>query len=266
MEWRSDITGERAILLGGVHGIVEAFYRYLRDKGFPEKSAVVMSVGNITGPISRAISANGILGLYSDLNSAGQEVFQRIYSVAYGPFYELILEIYDEVTSGNEIRSVELAGQRLKKHPMREIDGTLMWEVGKEVRAERSDTLETVHPFTAGLYCAAMIAQIDVLGLHGHCWSEKANESIIEAVDSLNPFMRARGVAHMIDNCSTTARLGARKWAPRFDYVAMQQIFAVITNYSPINVALIEAFEKHPIHDALAVCSKMRPPVSIAVE
>jgi ketol-acid reductoisomerase len=266
MEWRSDLFGERGILLGGVHGIVEAFYRYLRDKNYDGKAAFVMSVGNITGPISRTISTKGIRGLYSDLNDAGREVFQRVYSVAYRPFYELLLEIYEEVASGNEIRSVELAGQRLKTYPMGEIDGTLMWKIGKEVRAERIDELEMVHPVTAGLYCAAMMAQIDVLQAHGHCWSEIANESVIEAVDSLNPFMHARGVAHMIDNCSTTARLGARKWAPRFDYVAMQQIFTVISNDSAISGALIAAFESHPIHDALAVCSKMRPPVSIAVE
>ena len=40
-------------------------------------------------------------------------------------------------------------------------------------------------------------------------------QSIIEAVDSLNPYMHARGVAFMVDNCSYTARLGSRKWAPR---------------------------------------------------
>ena len=49
-------------------------------------------------------------------------------------------------------------------------------------------------------------------------------QSIIEAVDSLNPYMHARGVAFMVDNCSYTARLGSRKWAPRFDYVLDQQV------------------------------------------
>ena len=28
----------------------------------------------------------------------------------------------------------------------------------------------------------------------------------------------------MVDNCSTTARLGARKWAPRFDYTLMEEV------------------------------------------
>ncbi|GLY89665.1 hypothetical protein Airi02_075940 [Actinoallomurus iriomotensis] len=37
-----------------------------------------------------------------------------------------------------------------------------------------------------------------------------AGKRVIEAVDSLNPYVHARGVAHLVDNCSTTARLGAR--------------------------------------------------------
>lgn len=32
----------------------------------------------------------------------------------------------------------------------------------------------------------------------------------------------------MVDNCSTTARLGSRKWAPRFDYNLMQQTIPYI--------------------------------------
>jgi ketol-acid reductoisomerase len=63
-----------------------------------------------------------------------------------------------------------------------------------------------------------------VLREKGHPYSEICNESIIEAVDSLNPYMHARGVAFMVDNCSYTARLGSRKWAPRFDYILDQQV------------------------------------------
>ena len=62
----------------------------------------------------------------------------------------------------------------------------------------------------------------------GHPYSEICNESIIEAVDSLNPYMHARGVAFMVDNCSYTARLGSRKWAPRFDYILEQQARLIV--------------------------------------
>ena len=71
-----------------------------------------------------------------------------------------------------------------------------------------------MHPFTAGVYIATMMAQIDVLLEQGHPYSEVANESVIESVDSLNPYMHARGVAYMVDNCSTTARLGVAQVGP----------------------------------------------------
>jgi ketol-acid reductoisomerase len=55
---------------------------------------------------------------------------------------------------------------------------------------------------------------------------------VIEAVDSLNPFMNAQGVSFMVDNCSTTARLGSYKWAPRFDYILTQQVWQYTTSLS----------------------------------
>jgi ketol-acid reductoisomerase len=77
--------------------------------------------------------------------------------------------------------------------------------------------------------------------------------------------MHHKGVAFMIDNCSTTARLGARKWAPRFDYLLTQQAFTALDKGAAADAALIEQFRDNPIHDALAKCSELRPPVDIAV-
>ena len=127
----------------------------------------------------------------------------------------VILEIYDDVESGNEVRSVVAAGKRLSTYPMGTIDGTHMWRVGENVRAQRAENDIPLHPETAGAYCALMMAQVDLFLSKGHSYSEVCNESIIEAVDSLNPYMDYKGVAYMVDNCSTTARLGSRKWAPR---------------------------------------------------
>lgn len=50
-----------------------------------------------------------------------------------------------------------------------------------------------------------------VLREKGHCYSEICNESIIEAVDSLNPYMHARGVAFMVDNCRCGGRGGGHR-------------------------------------------------------
>lgn len=46
-----------------------------------------------------------------------------------------------------------------------------------------------LNPFTAGVYVATMMAQIDVLKEGGHSYTEIVNESVIEAVDSLCPYM-----------------------------------------------------------------------------
>jgi ketol-acid reductoisomerase len=109
------------------------------------------------------------------------------------------------------------------------------------------------------------MAQIDVLLDKGHPYSEAANESVIESVDSLNPYMHARGVAYMVDNCSTTARLGSRKWAPRFDYLLTQVAYVNVDENRAGDSSLVDAFKKNIIHDVLAVCAELRPSVDISV-
>ncbi len=149
---------------------------------------------------------------------------------------------------------------------MGKIDGTETWKVGAEVRKKRVESKIPVHPFTAGVYIATMMAQIDVLYDHEHPGSEIANESVIECTDSLNPYMHARGVSYMIDNCSTTARLGARRWAPRFDYIITQQGYVDLDEGRALDQKLVPAFKTHAIHPVLAACAKLRPTVDIFVE
>ena len=110
-----------------------------------------------------------------------------------------------------------------------------------------------------------MMAQVDLLKDRGHPYSEIANESIIEAVDSLNPYMDYKGVSFMVDNCSTTARLGARKWAARFDYILKQQTFPTVDADAVADETPFDAFMNSNIHDVLKVCDELRPSVDIAV-
>ena len=77
--------------------------------------------------------------------------------------------------------------------------------------------------------------------------------------------MHARGVSFMVDNCSTTARLGSRKWAPRFDYILRQQAFVAVDSGAPINQDLISNFLSDPVHGAIEVCAQLRPTVDISV-
>lgn len=264
-EFKSDIFGERGILLGAVHGIVESLYRWFTAHGAPRDQAFINSVESITGPISRMISRHGLQAVYESLSDADKETFKQAYCAAYHPAFDMLMEIYDEVSSGNEIRSVVMAYERFGRYPMGKIDGTEMWQVGAEVRARRGSFSTPIHPVTAGVYIATMMAQVDLLKEKGHPFSEIANESIIEAVDSLNPYMHHKGVAFMVDNCSTTARLGSRKWAPRFDYILTQQAFTAIDRGAAADAALFDAFLTNGIHPVLAECAKLRPPVDIAV-
>jgi len=96
-------------------------------------------------------------------------------------------------------------------------------------------------------------------------YSEIANESIIEAVDSLNPYMSYKGVSYMVDNCSTTARLGARKWASRFDYILKQQAFPAIDRAAVGDNTPFDKFLASDIHEVLATCAELRPSVDISV-
>ncbi len=264
-EYKSDIFGERGILLGAVHGIIECLYRRYLELDMDETQAFINSAESITGPISKIISKDGIKAVYDSLSENEKNVFETAYSASYIPAKDIVLEIYDDVACGNEIRSVINAGKRYAEFPMGKIDGTRPWQVGIEVRADRDESNIPLNPFTAGVYCATMMAQIDVLIEKGHPYSEIINESVIECVDSLNPYMHFKGVAHMVDNCSTTARLGSRKWAPRFDYNLTQQAFVAIDNSEPVDHSLIEAFKNHTVHSALAVCAELRPNVDISV-
>ncbi|XP_042477255.1 ketol-acid reductoisomerase, chloroplastic-like [Macadamia integrifolia] len=271
-EYKSDIFGERGILLGAVHGIVEALFRRFTENGMSEDLAYKNTVECITGIISKTISTKGMVAVYNSLSDDGKMEFEAAYSASFYPCMDILYECYEDVASGSEIRSVVLAGSRfyekegLPAFPMGKIDQTRMWKVGERVRAARpKGDLGPLHPFTAGVYVALMMAQIEILRKKGHSYSEIINESLIEAVDSLNPFMHARGVSFMVDNCSTTARLGSRKWAPRFDYVLTQQALVAIDKGAPINRDLISNFLSDPVHGAVEVCAQLRPTVDISV-
>ena len=258
-------SDDNGILLGAVHGIVEALFGRFVAQGMSDEDAFNQSTESITGPINRMISHDGILAVYNGLSDADRKTFARMYSATYPTAYGLLAEIYDEVASGNEIRSVIMAGDRLPKFPMGDVAGTRMWRVGETVRAARVEDDIPFNVEAAGVYCGTMMAQIDLLLSHGHSYSEVCNESVIEAVDSLNPYMHANGVDYMVDNCSTTARLGTRKWGPRFDHIIQQDVFTAFDGDAEVDDTPMQELLTHSVHDALATCSELRPAVDISV-
>lgn len=264
-EYCSDIYGERGILLGAVHGIVESLFRRYQREGMTPEEAFLQSSESITGKIVKIISTQGIKAVYEQFDGKDKETFKTAYSASYKPAKEILQEIYDEVSSGNEIRTVIMHGSRIDKYPVGKIDGTFTWQVGEKVRETRDEDKIPLNPFTAGVYVATMMAQIDVLLEEGHPYSEVINESVIEAVDSLCPYMHYRGVAFMVDNCSFTAKTGSRKWAPRFDYLLEQLAYTAVDNKVPVDEELIKEFENHSVHGAVTECCKLRPPVDISL-
>ena len=261
----SDLFGERSILLGAVHGIVEALYQHYLDDGVPPEAAFDRACESLTGPIRETISRHGLVGLDEHLDSNGRRDFRRAYDATYASFKGVMAEIYDEVMSGNEVKSVVMAANRFREYPMTTIDRSPMWTTGAEVRRNRGGHRTEVDGFTAGTFAGAMMAQVDILVEHGHPYSEIANESIIEAVDSLLPYMHARGVAYMVDNCSTTARLGTRKWGPRFQAMLEQVTFPSLKSRDESPDEMPERFLTHPVHEVLHRLSAMRPAVDISV-
>ena len=160
-EYKSDIFGERGILLGAVHGIAESLYSRFVDQGETKDDAFINSAESITGPISTTISRSGLKAVYDELEENEKPAFRRAYNAAYHPCREILEEIYDDVASGNEVRSVIQATRRHGRYPMGKIDGTDMWQVGEKVRADSTRNYAPLHAETAGVYLACMMAQVD---------------------------------------------------------------------------------------------------------
>src|SRR5204862_4683300 len=82
-EYKSDIYGERGILLGAVHGVIEALYGRFVAQGMSKDAAFLNSAESITGPISKTISKRGIRAVYDGLDAAGKAEFEKVYTASY---------------------------------------------------------------------------------------------------------------------------------------------------------------------------------------
>ena len=166
-EYKSDIYGERGILLGAVHGIVESLYRRFVAQGMSKEDAFrQLALSRSPGPISRIISKNGIMAVTSSSTPMARPSSRGLRAHPTRPARAILAEIYDEVSSGNEIRSVVMAGERLKTVPMG--SDRRHREPGRSARRcarARDEDEIPLDPFTAGVYIATMMAQIDML--HG---------------------------------------------------------------------------------------------------
>ncbi|KAF2305286.1 hypothetical protein GH714_003478 [Hevea brasiliensis] len=178
-EYKSDIFGERGILLGAVHGVLNACSE---------------------GIISKTISTRGMLAVYNSLSEERKRDFETAYSASYYPCMDILYECYEDVASGSEIRSVVLAGRRfyekegLPAFTMGKIDRTRMWKVGERVRETRpKGDLGPLYPFTAGVFVALMMAQV-IDPIRSRKWAPRFDYILTQqafvAVDSGTPLNR----------------------------------------------------------------------------
>jgi len=84
-EYCSDIYGERGILLGAVHGMVEVLFRRYTAQGMTPEEAFNQSCESITGPITKIISKQGIKAVYEKFQGEDKKKFEEAYSAAYTP-------------------------------------------------------------------------------------------------------------------------------------------------------------------------------------
>ena len=62
--------------------------------------------------LNSSLSFQGMLSIYNSLNEEERRDFEMAHNASFYPCMEILYECYEDVASGNEIRSVVLAGRR----------------------------------------------------------------------------------------------------------------------------------------------------------
>ena len=171
-------------------------------------------------------------------------------------------------STGNEIRSVILAGERLKKRPMGKIDGTETWKVGEKVRAKRVEDKIPVHPFTAGVYIATMMAQIDLLNREGPPLlrgGQRVGHRGGRLAEPVHAHARRRlhGRQLLDHRPPGLAQVGP---ALRLHHHASRPTSHIDERQAGGHARPSRRSRRNVIHSVLAECAKLRPTVDIFVE
>ena len=221
----SDLTGERAVLLGELWALAEASYDALRQQGYSPEDAFIQSSEQITQVILPLIGRSGSVEIYEQTISAKQygsvSDHQRITREVTRPLME---QLYRSVVSGIETqRSLEANSRNGYRDQLNSelsvIDNSEMWLTGEKIRAgggDRTYGLKITNFPLAGAVLGIMESQYQTFIDHGHKPSEAFNETVEEATQSLNQFYQLRGAAHLLRVCSTTAQRGSLDWGPVF--------------------------------------------------
>ena len=230
----SDHFGERNILLGGLDGLVEADYYISMARGMSKKDAFIHSSEQLTQVILPLIGKGGFDAIYKQARKAGQLGTVRMYQEAiFKASMPLMHRLYTSVANGTEaeiaIRENGKPGYKARLDAeLATLDNSEMWKIGQEVRetSNNRDYWGKITNFAlAGAIIGAISAQYYKLISEGHSPSEVINESKEELTESLNLIYKEKGIATLMQKCSTTAQRGALDWAPIF-FQAYAPVFA----------------------------------------
>jgi ketol-acid reductoisomerase len=143
-EVRSDLTGERGVLIGALSGLMEAQYNVLRKHGHSPSEAFNETVEELTQSLIRLVGENGMDYMYANCSTTAQRGaldWHPRFRDAVAPVFD---KLYESVMNGTETAIVlkansapdyrEKLGVELKA--MRESE---MWQAGAAVRSLRPE-------------------------------------------------------------------------------------------------------------------------------
>jgi len=152
-EVRSDLTGERGILMGALAGVMEAQYETLRAHGHSPSEAFNESVEELTQSLIRLVGQNGMDWMYANCSATAQRGaldWRPRFKAAVIPVFD---ELYSRVVSGEETRVVLEANgandyQDRLDEELRQMRESEMWQAGTAVRSLRPENVKAAS--TAG--------------------------------------------------------------------------------------------------------------------
>ena len=143
-EVRSDLTGERGVLMGAIAGIMEAQYNLFRQHGHSPSEAFNETVEELTQSLIPLIAQNGMDWMYANCSTTAQRGaldWRHEFRKAVEPVFE---RLYKSVVSGEQTGIVLKANvspdykDKLEKE-LAEMRNSEMWQAGATVRSLRPE-------------------------------------------------------------------------------------------------------------------------------
>jgi ketol-acid reductoisomerase len=143
-EVRSDLTGERGVLMGALAGVMEAQYNLLRKHGHSPSEAFNETVEELTQSLIRLVDKNGMDWMYSNCSATAQRGaldWRHEFRKAVEPVFDWL---YESVASGAQTQIVLDANSapdyKVKLDAeLKEMRESEMWRAGAAVRSLRPE-------------------------------------------------------------------------------------------------------------------------------